>query len=138
MALPSKTPVSPAARRRRILESNFGRDGGWYVSRGERRVAELVDPRRVDMFIDSYRIDLVADAARPALDVRSPDFWMDEPLTFTSREFGEVARHATPLTFRPGEPPRLEIRGLYLEAPPPSWWESLLLRWRRPSAPSRP
>ena len=132
MASPSKTPVSPAARRRRILESNFGRDGGWYVNRGGRRVAELLDPRRVDMFIDSYRVELVADAG-PDLDVRSAGFWMDEPLTFTSREFGEVAHNAIPLTYRPGEPDRLEIRGLYLDAPPANLWESLLLRWRRRS-----
>jgi hypothetical protein len=125
------TAESASSRRLRILETNYGREPGWYVQRGTRRIALLVDPQPVDMFIDSYRTEPLPDDSGPALDLESSSFWTDEPLTFISREFGDVAANAIPLSYRAGDAPRLEIRGLYLDVPPPTPWDALRLLWHR-------
>jgi hypothetical protein len=37
-------------RHLRLIESNYGRDSGWYAERGGQRLAVLTDCRWVDMF----------------------------------------------------------------------------------------
>jgi hypothetical protein len=116
-------------RRLRILESNYGRDFGWYVEAEGRRVAALTDCRWEDMFWDSYRLEpLTTD---PAL--FSDDFWdRCDILVFCNREFGGVAPNAFP-SLRAGsaarETGRVHMRGLYLVVPCYPW--DCLFLWAR-------
>lgn len=108
-------------QRLRILETNYGRDAGWYVEHDGRRVAVLTDCRFEEMFWDSYRF--AAFTEEPAL--YSDEFWGDlGRLSFVSREFGIAAPYAFPAgraaqVLR--EEGRLLMRGLYLQVPEYLW-----------------
>jgi hypothetical protein len=121
-------------RRLRILESNYGRDGGWYVEVEGRRLAALTDPQYYDMFWDSYRLEpLTTDPAELEM-LFSADFWDHcGGITFRSRAFGEVAPNAFPSLLAGAvlqQTGRLVVRGLYL--PVPCYcWDWLLLELRR-------
>jgi hypothetical protein len=66
------------ALRLQILESNYGRDGGWYVEDEGERVALLSEPEYHDMFWESYRIEVLSDdpVTRQAA-LTSVSFWQD-------------------------------------------------------------
>ncbi len=51
----------PRRCRRRIFETDYGRDAGWFVEDRGRRVAQLTDWRYEEMFWDSYRIEPLTD-----------------------------------------------------------------------------
>ena len=51
----------PMNRRLRIIETNYGRNCGWYVEVEGRKIARLSDPEFVDMFWDSYRLEPLTD-----------------------------------------------------------------------------
>jgi hypothetical protein len=119
-------------RRLRILESNHGRDGGWYVEVDGRRLAALSDCRREEMFWDSYLLDpLTAEVGT----LWSEGFWdRCGRITFRSREFGDVAPHALACLGAGAmlkESGRLVVRGLYLVVPRRPW--DGLLPWARKS-----
>jgi len=108
---------SARGRRRRIRETNYGRDTGWYIERRGERVAMLIEPRSVDMFWDSYLLVPLTDDTALRQQLRMDSFWNhaeDEGLVYRSREFGTIARHAFPTLNPLREPGRIVVRGLYL------------------------
>src|SRR5689334_19706275 len=77
----------------RILESNYGRDFGWFVEVEGRAVAVLTDCQWADIFWDSYRVDVLDDGDEFFTDA----FWdRCDRLAFRNREFGDVASLAFP------------------------------------------
>lgn len=120
-------------RRLRILETNYGRECGWYVERDCRRVAALTDCRWHDMFWDSYAVEALTTDPQEQRMLFADEFWNRfKELTFRNREFGAVATHAFPcigagtVLNRTG---RLVVRGLYLVVPSYPW--DRLLLWAR-------
>ena len=104
-------------RRLRILETNYGRDGGWYVEVEGWRLAALTDCRYYDMFWDNYRLEPLTTDPAELVRLFAEDFWDRTAITFRSREFGEVAPHAFPSLVAAQvleKTGRLPMRGLYL------------------------
>jgi hypothetical protein len=62
-----------------IIDSNFGRDHGWYAELNDQRLAALTDPQRGDEFWYSYRVESLTNDAElkrngPGVDARAlPD-----------------------------------------------------------------
>jgi hypothetical protein len=105
----------------RILETNFGRDSGWYVERDGRCVAVLTDYKWEEMFWASYAVEWMSD------DPQERDLLLSAGnLTFRNREFGEVAEA---ILARSAEEGRVLARGLYLIRRGPFFWERLILWW---------
>jgi hypothetical protein len=115
----------PNELRRRIIESNYGRDGGWVVEYEGQPVAILTDCRSLEMFWDTYKIDVVTPDPRVRDDLlTNPSFWNPRSIVWRSRLFGLVA----PLAFVAGDGIRtrpfttdgghLIVRALYLKPPP--------------------
>jgi hypothetical protein len=118
--------------RLQILESNYGRDDGWYVEEEGERVAVLSEPEYHDMFWECYRIEVLTDnpVIRQAA-LTSLSFWQDRSLVFRSRRFGLVAEYA--VAGHMPMPGRIIMRGLYLPvriepAPRVPWWRKLFPR----------
>jgi len=117
--------------RLRMLESDFGRNAGWYVEIAGRRVAELTDPQFFDMFWVSYRVDLLTDDAEECSCILNDLNWWDQKeLTFRNREFDTIAKNAFAGGSQP-DPNRRIMRGLYIDMDPPNLFEELLLLVRR-------
>lgn len=125
------------SRRLRILETNFGRDAGWFVEIDGRRVAALKSPQWYDMFWDSYEIEpLTEDAGERRRILTDIQWWDSDVLVYRSRDFDDIAENA----FAGGdfvEEARLVFRGLYLVTEDPNGWESLVMYWRRKSSLAR-
>ena len=114
-------------RRQKILESNYGRNLGWYVEVERQRLAVLTDVQWVDMFWDSYRLEPLTNDLEM---LYSDQFWdRCDRIPFRSREFEEVAPNAFPcgkagtLLRQTG---RISMRGLYLPVPCFPWDNVLL------------
>jgi hypothetical protein len=118
-------------RRLQIIETNYGRDAGWFVEHHGRRVAQLTEPLFDEMFWDSYTIEPLTDdpAEREEL-IHSSDLWLDCEFVCRSRRFGTVATNPFPAGQPFPEPGRVVMRALYLSIDGPSLWERLLL-WLR-------
>lgn len=121
-------------RRLRILESNLGRDHGWYVEVEGRRLAVLTDCRWHDQFWESYHLEPLTNDPAELLLLFTDDFWgRSRELAFRSREFEEAVPDAYP-SINAGtvlkESGRLVVRRLYLDVPCYDW-DSLLLWLRR-------
>ena len=103
-------------RRQRILESNLGRDYGWYVELDGEVVAALVSPRPAGPSCDSYRLEPVTSDPAAQARLYTEAFWADaNRLVFRNRWFGDVARRAVPCAGAGGTlqaTGRLEIREL--------------------------
>lgn len=114
--------------RLRILETNYGRDGGWFVEYEGRRVALLTDPWFADMFWDSYHLTVLSDSPgeREAI-LNSTAFWRESPLVYKSRIFSLEAAFA--ISAGLDTDGRVSMRGLYL----PVRWQFLgeLIVWLR-------
>jgi hypothetical protein len=63
------------SRRLQTIESNYGRDQGWFVEVAGKTVAVLTDCRFEDMFWDSYRVEPTASDPDVAAPVLSEEFW---------------------------------------------------------------
>ena len=119
--------------RLRVIETNYGRDCGWYVEVEGRRVALLTDPQWEDMFWMTYRVEPLTDDIDERALLRTAEFWHSGKIVYRNRRFGAVAPHA----FAGGDSAtrlaatgRLSMRDLYL-AVPHYPWDSLLLWFRR-------
>lgn len=124
---------SERERRLQIIETNYGREAGWFIEHHGRRVAELTDLRFADMFWDSYRIEpLIEDLAEREALLTSPDRWHACEFVYRNRRFGLVAEKAFPTGGLFPESGRILMRALYLNIDSPSVWERLLL-WLRGS-----
>jgi hypothetical protein len=124
-------------RRLQIIESNYGREAGWFVEDNGRRIAQLTDPRFEDMFWYSYKIEpLTEDPAEREELLTSPDRWLACKFVYRSRQFDSVAETAFPAGQPFPEPGRVLMRALYLWVGDPSLWDRLLLRLRRSRAPA--
>jgi len=109
---------SAGERRRRIRETNYGRDAGWYVERWGKRIAMLIHARPVAMFWDSYLLVPLTDDIDLRQRLRMDTFWnhsVDEGLTYCNRELGRVARFAFPARNPLRTAGRIVMRGLYLK-----------------------
>ena len=110
-------------RRSRIIETNYGRDCGWYVEVEGRKLAVLTDPQWDDMFWVSYRMEpLTEDAEERAL-LYTAEFWYCGKVVYRNREFDDVV---SAFVGGPGYGPvaetgRLSMRGLYLMVPDHPW-----------------
>lgn len=115
------------SRRLDIFASDFGRDAGWDVFRGDAWLLSLVDARFEDMFWYSYRLDPAATAATRA------DFWSQGDLVIRSKLNGETVRGW--FTAPHVGPDRVHVRGLSLDPGWPRWpwpWEAMRIgAWRR-------
>ncbi len=122
-------------RKLRIVESNYGRDFGWYVERDGRRLAALTEPWWEDQFWFSYRVEPLTDDPATLEELRSDGFWQRfDRLVFRSREFGTAIPYAFPGGI-PGqtvrESGRVSMRGLYVPVRCYPWDSLLLWLWRR-------
>jgi hypothetical protein len=116
------------SRRLQIIESNYGRDQGWFVEVQGRTLAVLTDCRFEDMFWDSYRVEPTAADPEQAALVQSEEFWnrldVYQPV-IRDRAFGEVAPNAFAAWREPGLgvslTGRVSMRGLYLVVPSCPW-----------------
>ncbi|MDR3176115.1 MAG: hypothetical protein LBU06_06240 [Desulfovibrio sp.] len=101
-------------RRRQIIESDYGRMGGWYVEHNGRRIAALAEPQWEDMFWVSYAIEPLTEDAEERRQLLETDaFWLTE-FVYRSKQFGEVADNAMPALHPFISPGRVNMRGLYL------------------------
>jgi hypothetical protein len=123
--------------RQRIIESNYGRDGGWVVEYDGQPVAILTEPRCLDMFWHTYKIDVVTQDPRLREDLLTvPSFWDRPAIVWRSRLFGLVAPNAfvsgdgirtLPFTADGGH---IIVRALCLTPPPEMRaWYMRLLDW---------
>lgn len=110
-------------RRIAIFASDYGRDAGWDVFRGDTWQLSLVDVRREDMFWHSYRLDPPTSAATRL------EFWELGDIVVRSKLTGEVARGW--FVTRNGAADRMTFRALLLDPGWPGWpWP-----WERDRAP---
>lgn len=122
--------------RLRIIETNYGRECGWYVEVDGRKVARLVDPQWEDMFWVTYRLEPLTDDPQEKALLYTNEFWDSGKHVYRNCEFDEKA----PDAFTCGSPgtrllemSRISMRSLYLVVPD-YLWDSLLLwfrRWRK-------
>jgi hypothetical protein len=123
--------MSPDVRRLRlrILQTNYGREAGWYVERDGKQLAQLTNPRWEDMFWYSYAlVPLTEDIVERERIVSDETWWHVPGLVFRSREFELIA----PLAFVGmsvfTETGRVMMRRLNLPIGSPNMWERLWLR----------
>ena len=105
-------------RRRRLLETNYGRKCGWWIEVEGRRIARLEDPRFEDMFWDSYRLLPLTDHPEDRRLLHCKDFWDACKAVYRNCEFDEVVPGAFAsgsAEIRLRETGRLAVRGLYLD-----------------------
>lgn len=128
-------------RRLRLIETNCGREAGWFVVRGDERIAELSDCRWEEMYWDSYLITPTTNDA----DLNAAllgTFWESEDwvsVHFANREFPNlIVADAYPAMTPFYEPCRLVLRGLHFCPFPRLPWDYIILWWRarRPLAPN--
>lgn len=101
-------------RKRQIIESDYGRTGGWYVEYNGRRIAVLSDPQYQDMFWVSYAIEPLTDDDEERRQLlESEQFWLTK-FVYRSKQFGEIAENAIPAGTPFIRPGRINMRGLYL------------------------
>ena len=93
-----------------IIESNYGRDGGWLAEVNSQIVAELSDAKYDDMFWDSYRLDGVQPGGQ---NVQTDEFW-NRAIVFRSRTFPEIVVTNCIARWRQHEQ-RLVVRGLSIQ-----------------------
>ena len=121
-------------QRLRILETNYGREAGWYVEYRGRRIAALIDCRYWDMFWDSYQLEPFTNDPEDQEKLFSDDLWNDVAgLGFVNRELGIAASHAFPAGAAGRilrEEGRLVMRGLYLPVQE-RLWDGVLIATRR-------
>ena len=124
-------------RRLRLIETDCGRDSGWYVERDGVRLALLSDCRSEEMFWDSYQLEPLTDDEALNRSLLS-DFWEGAEwhnVYFRNREFPELTvSGAFPSGMPFQKPGRLMIRGLYWCPLPRMPWDFLFLWLRRRSA----
>ncbi len=121
----------------RIIESDYGRDFGWFVIRDGERIASLSDCQHEEMFWDSYIVEPMTDD--PDLNRRLQSaFWQGDEWSgceFVSREFPDVVvRHALPAASPILESGRLLLRGLYCSEVTSRPWDWLFMWWRKKAA----
>ena len=81
-------------RRLRIIESDYGRNYGWYVERNGRRIAALTDPvwDCESQFWFRYRVVPLSDDPADLAFLRSDACWnASGEAIYRNREFGEIA-----------------------------------------------
>src|SRR5262245_9053823 len=98
--------------RLRIVQSDYGRDFGWYVERDGQRLGVLSEPTFADMFWVRYRILPVRDDPEVEKLLFEEDYWVSPKYRFINREFSKYNVEA----FGPVESDRRHVtmRGLYL------------------------
>lgn len=119
-------------RRLRILESNYGRNFGWYLEKEGKRIAVLTDCQWEEMFWDSYRLEPLTNKPEEPGMFYSDEFWdgyFSGGLCFRNREFDEVASDAFP-AIKAGtslkKTGRILMRALYLQVKYYPWDPFLL------------
>jgi hypothetical protein len=123
-------------KRLRIIETDYGRESGWYVEVDGRKIARLVDPQWEEMFWDSYRLEPLTEDSEERAMLYSADFWHSGKAVYLNVEFDVVAPFAfaggssDELSTRLRETGRLSMGGLYLLVPSYPW-DWLLLWFRR-------
>jgi hypothetical protein len=123
--------------RLRTIETDYGRECGWYVEVDGRTVARLVDPKWEDMFWYSYCLKPLTEDSKERALLHSAEFWHSGKPVYRNCQFNEIAPFAfaggssVELETRLMETGRLWMRGLYLVVPHYPWdWLILWLRRR--------
>jgi hypothetical protein len=65
--------------RLRVLQTNYGREAGWYVTKDGQQVALLTNPRFEEMFWDSYAVEPLAEEATERQRILSDRDWWLQP-----------------------------------------------------------
>lgn len=118
-----------------LLETNYGRLGGWIVEYEGVQVARLSAWRFSDMFWDEYTVTPLRGADLVGVNPLSAAFWGQfQRLTIWSLQFGDAAEGWFPagaLDTVENRPPTLRFRALYLRARVPTLADRVALRIRR-------
>ena len=125
----------------RLLETDYGRECGWFVECDGRKLARLVDPKMEEMYWYSYRMEPLSDDPADLTRLYSNEFWFSEQLMYRNCEFNVVADFA----FAGGgnaekqlrESGRILMRALYLNTICFPWDHVFLWmrrRWHKGSA----
>jgi hypothetical protein len=120
--------------RLRVIETNYGRDCGWFVEFEGRRLARLTDPNcNGEMFWVGYKIEALTNDPKDRALLESNEFWNSCAAVYRNCEFDEVVTNAL-TAGKSGDWVRehgtLTIRALHLNAPNYPW-DGLLLWTRR-------
>jgi hypothetical protein len=124
-------------RRLRVIESNHGRDHGWFLEHQGERLAVLSDWKYADMFWDTYRIEPVSDDPKVLARLRSDSFWGSCDFVFRNRGFPDEVVDTAFGAPGPSDG-EVTIRGLALPIREPSRWEAVRYFRRIRKARARP
>ncbi|QEL14444.1 hypothetical protein [Limnoglobus roseus] len=113
--------------RLRIVESNYGREYGWYVERDGRRLAALTEPISSDMFWVRYRVEPVSSSADVINALFEDDYWCSPKYVFRNQQFPHhVIEGMGPVD---SDRRHVMMRFLYI-VPPFGRWERVRYFWR--------
>jgi len=117
---------------RRLLEiwnTDYGRAGGWLIEKQGEPIGVLFDAVCSEMFWERYRIRSYGENDRNS-EVTSEAFWRNfdfAKIKFRSIAVGEIAKNAIPAIDPFDNEGRVSIRGLYVNARDPSFWDRMVL-----------
>ena len=119
--------------RMRVFQSNYGRDGGWYVELDGRRIALLTDQCFEQMFWDNCALTpLVEDPTERERLMSDSKWWHQTDLKFRSREFDVYTDYAFASGNVFSATGRVSMRGLYIHIlPHMTSWEEYWVRRAR-------
>lgn len=96
----------------RLLDSNYGRNHGWFIELDGRIVGELVNSGFAEMFWDEYDV-VVYEGAGDTLG--DDDNWLQCRFKYRNQYFNEYAEHAFPWGVQPViRDGHVQMRALYL------------------------
>ena len=110
-------------RRLLIIESNYGRDHGWFLEHQGACIAVLEGPKAADMFWETYRIEPATNDPRAVELLRSNEFWASCNYAFRNRGFRDEVVDRAYGGRGPGEG-EVTVRGLYIPIKEPTFWEA--------------
>lgn len=70
-------------RKKRIIDSNYGRKEGWYIELEGRRIGEIINPEHVAEFWHQYELILFDHSLSNA--VENYEFWENPSLKYFSK-----------------------------------------------------
>lgn len=119
--------------RMRVLQTNFGRDSGWFVELDGRQIGLLTDQCFAEMFWDDCALTpLVEEPAERERLMSDAKWWHTAGLKFRNREFDVYAEYAFAAGSVFTDPGRVMMRGLYINVEPPMTdWEEYWIRRAR-------
>lgn len=102
------------ARARKLAQSDYGREFGWYIEHEGDIIGELSDPIWEGMFWDSYKLTASSSVGERVL--LDPSMWNECRFRYRNMVLGEYAANAYPggTTVESLAIRRIAMRALYL------------------------